>query len=200
MSRLDSMIRQQQQEKQETLGKISALTFAVRARLYEKTDNADMKVFSEKARRLREHFFRLVEQLRKQEEYIAYLRKVREEANIKSGVTWKLQQKLALEERIANQRIICQIAKDNTPYSSVESVEMNELKDAAYYKSSFTENSKTCDLSITALTQSDLQELGKNLQDYQAQWRICADELASLNQETFVMVKLFGEKEETLTV
>lgn len=196
LSRLDSMIRVQQQEKQESLARLNALQFAVYGRIYPGTDNDDLKKFAAKARSQRERFFELADKLARQEEYIAYLRKMREQANIQCGVSEKLQQKAALEERVMSLRNICQLARDNTPFSSTDSVEADDLKDAEYYKSAFTETSRTFDLTITILQQSDLRDLGRKLERAQGQLRRCGDELASLNQETMIEIRQFEEPEE----
>ncbi|MBD5641958.1 MAG: hypothetical protein HDQ91_06030 [Desulfovibrio sp.] len=191
LSRLDSMIRVQQQERQDTLAKINSLQFAVYGRIYAKTDNGDMEKFAAKARSQRERFFGLAAKLARQDDYIAYLRKLREEANIRSGVSRKLQEKAALEEKIAGLRAISQIAAANTPFSSMDSVEVDNLKNADFYKSAFTESSRIFDLTITVLLQADLCDLSQKLEALQARLRSCADELASLNQETLVEIEQF---------
>lgn len=196
LSRLDSMIRVQQQEKQETLAKLNGLQFVVYGRIYPGTDNEDLKKIAAKARSQRERFIEMVGKLERQEEYIAYLRKMREQANIQYGVSEKLQQKAALEEKVVSLRNIYRLVRDNTPFSSTDSIEADDLKDADYYKSAFTETSRTFDLTITILQQSDLRDLARKLDRVQAQLRRCGDELASLNQETIVAIRQFEEPEE----
>lgn len=193
LSRLDNMIRVQQQEKQETLTRINSLPFSVHVRIYEKTDNRDMEKVAEKAGKLRQRFLALAQKLDRHDEYIAYLRHERERANIRCGINERLQQKAALEERIVGLRNLYQIARSNTPYSSVDNLEVTELKGADFYKSSFTDTCKTCDLAVAALLQEDLEKFSLTLQELQSRLRECLDELATMNQETYVQIREFDE-------
>lgn len=199
LSRLDNMIRVQLRERQAILARLEGMPFGVSARIYEKSDVKDMQMIADKALLARRQFFALVTKLHQQEEYIAYLRKAREDANIRSGVSQKLQIKANLEERLASMRKVMEIAKAGTPFSSYSSVEVNELKSADFYKSAFTETSRICDIFVIALEQEDLEKMQAMLDAIQTQLHRCSDELATLNQETFVEIRESGEAE-TITV
>lgn len=154
-------------------------------RIFEGTSDEDITTFLAKLASKRKRIERAFEEASQVLEYSFYLRRSMDAANRASGVAEKLLEQANIKKKLAHLYGIRKIISLSCSRG------LDELKDAAYYKSSFTDQQKYYDLPLRMFKESDLDKLMAEINETERAAFDVANEIATLNQTTLIDIQSF---------
>lgn len=156
-----------------------AFTFSI----FQKTTEADFALFKSGVARKRDEFYAFAAKIENMLDYITYLKTTLDQANSRHGVSARLLQLNSLKSKLARKKEICLFVK-NGAGSSLE-----QIKDVDFYKTTYTDTVKFYDLPLQLFTQADVAAAQKDVARLETAIRQLEDDIAELNQTTFVEIK-----------
>lgn len=157
--------------------------------ILESTTDADMEEYRRRLDEKRNNCKAKFERASKMVEYCSYLRELLSKANQEHGVSAKLLELDNLRQMLDNlneQRGIILLS-----YSQG----LRQIKNADYYKTSFTDSNKIYDLAYNLFSNSDLEEIDRRISEIENKSFEIKNEIAVLNQSTIIEIMNLDEFE-----
>ncbi|MDE5831887.1 MAG: hypothetical protein K2H64_02700 [Desulfovibrio sp.] len=155
--------------------------------IFAATTDADLREFQEKIAKKKAKSDEALARCLKTQAYIAYLKKIAEDANIRFGIGAKLLKAGFIQREIEILEEFCSVAGD----SAAEFPAI--IKNTDYYKTSFTENNKIYILRLHMYDGADLDRTRARIAELKNSLASVNDEIASLNQARTVTILAFDE-------
>lgn len=155
--------------------------------ILEDTTAGDLDYFQKRIASRKAAILRDYEEIKKRLEYGEYLKKELAKANVKYGIADKLLHASWLRRRLDKLNEINEYIKANADS------QFSPVKDVNYYKSAFTENNRTFNLTLYAFESSDLNRSVMEINALKKEMRDVDDEIASLNQSSTHELMSFEE-------
>lgn len=155
--------------------------------IFEGTTDADIANFLAKVKSRKDKAGAIFQQWRKTVGYWSYLRQQLDNANKNSAVAAKLLELGCLQKEMANLNRIRRVITLSC------SEDLDPVKGADYYKTSFTDKQKIYLLGVTVFSNEDLVKLDKEIEELEAKTIALQDEVALANQTTMVEIISFEE-------
>lgn len=155
--------------------------------VFESTTDADLKDFLDRLKSKKGNIRKAFAESRKLLEYSFYLRGQMDQANRSSGVAEKLLEMNNVKKKLAFLYRIRQIIAMSC------SSGLAELKNADYYKASFTERQRVYDLPVRMFSEEDYDAIQDEIDAAEKQSLAISDEIAFINQTTVIEILSFEE-------
>ncbi len=155
--------------------------------IFETTTQADIEGFLKKLGDKKEKIYQLFAESRRHLEYSFYLREQMDAANRSSGVADKLLQMNNIKKKLGHLYRIRQIIAMSCSQG------LDGLKDADYYKASFTEKQRIYDLPVRMFAEKEYDQIQTEIDDTEKQSLELSNEIAFLNQTTVINILSFEE-------
>lgn len=150
--------------------------------ILESTTNADLDVFVKRLGDKRKKIYEIFEECSNLLEYSFYLRKELDKANRASGVADKLLQQNNIRKKTQY------LYKIRDIISLSLSSGLDELKNADYYKASYTEKQKIYQLPLRVFSAADYRKIQQEINECEKAAFKTGNEVAYLNQTTVVEI------------
>ncbi len=156
-------------------------------RIFEGTTDADIANFQKKVAEKKAQIVELLELTRNLTAYCAYLRGELDKGNSSSGVSEKLLELGNLQRKIAN------LLKIRSTMLQSCSGNLDPVRDANYYKTSFTDKQRTYDLGVKLFSDQDVKTIETEVETLRQQETSLKDSIALTNQTTMVDILSYEE-------
>ena len=156
-------------------------------RIFESTTDADIAVFQKKVAEKKAQIEELLKLTRNLTAYRAYLREELDKGNSQSGVAKKLLELGNLQMKITN------LLKIRSTMLQSCSAGLDPVRDANYYKTSFTDKQRTYDLGVKLFSDQDVKTIETEIEELRKQETIQKDAIALTNQTTMVEILSYEE-------
>lgn len=155
--------------------------------ILESTTDADLDAYVERLKNQRKKLYDTFQKCDNLLEYSFYLRKELDRANRESGVADKLLLQNNLRKKTQH------LFKIRDIISLSLSSGLQELKNADYYKASYTETQKIYELPLRIFSAGDFSEIQKKINECEKAVFEIGNDIAFLNQTTVVDILSFEE-------
>lgn len=155
--------------------------------IFETTTQTDIRGFLDRLDAKKDKIYQLFAESRRHLEYSFYLREQMDAANRSSGVADKLLQLNNIKKKLGHLYRIRQTIAMSCSQG------LDELKDADYYKASFTEKQRVYDLSVRMFAEKDYTQLQTEIDETEKQSLGLSSQIAFLNQTTVINILSFEE-------
>lgn len=155
--------------------------------ILESTTDSDLKGYLERLANRKKKLLQTFGEATQQLEYSFYLRRQMDAANRAAKVAEKLLEQNNIKKRLAHLYRLKQIISLSCSQG------LRELKEASYYKSSFTENNKVYDLGLKMFSEEDYEQIQSEINSAEKASFSIGNEIAFINQTTMLEIMSFEE-------
>ena len=183
LSRIHHLIKNLNDENGRINERLCSMKLSFSFTIYEKTREEDFDLFKKRLAERKDEFFKLSHKLRVNLLYLTYLKDVLAKENHKAGIDLLMNKSASLTSGIRYLRDFL-LAFDNADNQDIEII-----KDVEFYKSAFTEQSKSYNLPVYLFDEKEILAFRNKLNDLILEQQQVNDEIAARNQSNKAKVQ-----------